>query len=188
LGRSILDKMLESENIILRPFEEKDLEKWTSWFNDKNTTLYMNKRVFPNTLAQQEAHLKNSKVDKNNLQFAIVLKNKEESLVGSIGIHKIDWVHRTGDISILIGEDIGLGKGIGKQAIKILVEHAFVKMNLRKVTAGMWSNNIGSKKAFEANGFILEGTRRNQYDANNQLHDCLDYGILKEEWEKDKDV
>ena len=96
--------MLESEKIILRPFEEKDLEKWTSWFNDKDTTLYMNKRVFPNTLAQQKAHLKNSKVDKNNVQFAIVLKNEERSLIGSIGIHKIDWVHRTGDISILIGE------------------------------------------------------------------------------------
>ena len=51
--------MLESEKIILRPFEEKDLEKWTSWFNDKDTTLFMNKRVFPNTVAQQEQHLKN---------------------------------------------------------------------------------------------------------------------------------
>jgi RimJ/RimL family protein N-acetyltransferase len=176
--------MLESENIILRPFEEKDLEKWTSWFNDKDTTLYMNKRVFPNTLAQQEAHLKNSKVDKNNLQLAITLKNEERSLIGSIGIHKIDWVHRTGDISILIGEKIGLGKGIGKEAIKILVNHAFLKMNMRKITAGMWSENIGSKKAFEANGFILEGTRREQYEANNQLYDNFEYGLLKSDWKE----
>ena len=132
MGRSILDKMLENEIILLRAFEEKDLEKWTSWFNDRETTLFMNKRVFPNTLAQQKKHLDNSKVDKNNLQFAIVLKDEEKSLIGSIGIHKIDWVHRTGDISILIGEKIGLGKGIGKEAIKILVNHAFLKMNLRK--------------------------------------------------------
>ena len=138
--------MLENEIILLRAFEEKDLEKWTSWFNDRETTLFMNKRVFPNTLVQQKKHLDNSKVDKNNLQFAIVLKDEEKSLIGSIGIHKIDWVHRTGDISILIGEKIGLGKGIGKEAIKILVNHAFLKMNLKKITAGMWSENIGSKK------------------------------------------
>ena len=94
--------MLENEIILLRAFEEKDLEKWTSWFNDRETTLFMNKRVFPNTLAQQKKHLDNSKVDKNNLQFAIVLKDEEKSLIGSIGIHKIDWVHRTGDISILL--------------------------------------------------------------------------------------
>lgn len=184
MGRLILNKMLESEKIILRPFEKRDLEKWTSWFNDKDTTLYMNKRVFPNTIAQQEQHLKNSKIDKNNLQFAIVLKDEEESLIGSIGIHKIDWVHRTGDISILIGEKIGLGKGVGKEAIRILVNHAFLKMNLRKITAGMWSENIGSKKAFEANGFKLEGTRREQYEANNQLYNSFDYGLLRSDWKE----
>ena len=180
--------MLENEIILLRAFEEKDLEKWTSWFNDRETTLFMNKRVFPNTLVQQKKHLDNSKVDKNNLQFAIVLKDEEKSLIGSIGIHKIDWVHITGDISILIGEKIGLGKGIGKEAIKILVNHAFLKMNLRKITAGMWSENIGSKKAFEANGFSLEGTRRKQFEANGKFYDSFEYGLLREEWEERQNV
>ena len=52
----------------------------------------------------------------------------------------------------------------------------------------MWSENVGSKKAFEANGFILEGTRREQFEANNQLYDCFDYGLLKSHWEEIKDV
>ncbi len=180
--------MLENETILLRSFQDKDIEMWTSWFNDNETTRFMNKAVFPNTESQQRKHLENSKVDKNNIQFAIVLKDESQSLIGTIGIHKIDWVHRTADISILIGERIGLGKGIGKQAISLVVDHAFLKMNMRKLTAGMWSENIGSKKAFEANGFIKEGTRAEQYESDGKLYDSFEYGLLKSQWSQLKDV
>ena len=177
--------MLEDKIILLRPFEEGDLTRWVSWFNDKSITLYMNKGIFPHTLAQQKNHLKSIKIDKQNLQLAIVLKTKQPILIGSIGLHNIDWVHRTADISILIGEQEGRGKGIGKKAINILVNHAFKKMNLRKLTAGMWSKNIASKKSFEANGFILEGTRREQYFSDGEYLDSLEYGLLKNNWLKD---
>ena len=73
------------------------------WFNDRETTLFMNKG-YSKYFGATKKHLDNSKVDKANLQFAIVLKDEKKSLIGSIGIHKIDWVHRTGDISILIGK------------------------------------------------------------------------------------
>ena len=179
--------MLESKDILLRPFIEDDLEKWTSWFNDKNTTMFMNKAVFPNTIAQQKEHLENSKIDKNNIQLAVVLK-EDNQLIGSIGLHKIDWTHKTGDISIIIGEKIGLGRGAGKEAINLLVHHAFLKVNLRKITAGMWSENIGSKKAFESNGFLLEGIRKEQYEANGKVYDCLEYGLLKRDWEIKQNV
>ena len=147
----------------------------------------MNKGIFPHTLAQQNNHLKSIKIDKQNLQLAIVLKTKQPILIGSIGLHNIDWVHRTGDISILIGEQEGRGKGIGKKAINILVNHAFKKMNLRKLTAGMWSKNIASKKSFEANVFILEGTRREQYFSDGEYLDSFEYGLLKSEWLKNND-
>tara|TARA_B000000460_G_scaffold162254_1_gene115016 strand:- start:235 stop:678 length:444 start_codon:yes stop_codon:yes gene_type:complete len=145
----------------------------------------MNKGIFPHTLAQQKNHLKSIKIDKQNLQLAIVLKIKQPILIGSIGLHNIDWTHRTGDISILIGEQEGRGKGIGRKAINILVNHAFKKMNLRKLTAGMWAKNIASKKSFEANGFILEGTRREQYFSDGEYLDSFEYGLLKNDWLKD---
>ena len=59
-------------------------------------------------------------------------------------------------------------------------------MNLRKITAGMWSENIGMK-AFEANGFSLEGTRK-QYEANGKFYDSFEYGLLKDEWEERQNV
>jgi RimJ/RimL family protein N-acetyltransferase len=145
----------------------------------------MNKGVFPNTLAQQKDHLRKLKIDKNNIQLAIDLKgSKEPIFIGLIGLHNIDWVHRTGAISILIGEDEGRGKGIGKKAIQLLVHHAFRKMNLRKINAGMWSKNIASKKAFEANGFQLEGVKKQEYFCDNEYLDSLEYGLLKKEWKK----
>jgi [ribosomal protein S5]-alanine N-acetyltransferase len=177
--------MLEDNLIVLREFQEHDLVKWTSWFNDEGITRYMNKGVFPNTLAQQKEHLRKLIAENNNIQLAIDLKDDEELiLIGLIGLHNIDWIHRTAAISILIGEDEGRGKGMGTKAIKLLVNHAFRKMNLRKINAGMWSKNIASKKAFEANGFNLEGVKKEEYFCENNYLDSLDYGLLKKEWKK----
>lgn len=174
--------MLEDDLILLRPFEEEDLKKWTSWFNDRNVTNQMNKGVFPNTLAQQRNRLNALKADKHNIQFAIVLKGKPPALVGSIGIHGIDWVHRTATISVLIGEEEGRGKGIGKKSISCVVNHAFNKMNLRKITGGMWSVNVACEEAFIANGFVLEGVRKEQYHSDDGYIDALEYGLLKRSW------
>lgn len=174
---------LEGENICLRTLLRSDIPIWFDWFNDPSVTEHMNKGIFPNTELYQEEYFENISKSKYDLQLAIVLKNNG-LLIGIVGIHKIDWVHRRGDVSIVIGDKKYWGKGIAKEAVSLIVKHAFTKMNLHKLTAGMSSLNLASRKCFEDNGFILEGTRRKHIFYKGSYVDELIVGILREEWVK----
>lgn len=176
-------RFLEGRTIYLRALSREDIPVWFDWFNDPFVTEYMNKGIFPNTELAQEEYFNYLSKSKNDVQLAIVLK-ENDSLVGIVGIHKIDWIHRHGDVSIVIGNKKLWGKGIATEVVALMVKHAFTKMNLRRLTAGMPSTNECSRKSFENNGFVLEGTRRKHFFYNGAYDDVYMYAFLREEWER----
>ena len=64
-------------------------------------------------------------------------------------------------MSLFIGEKAIWGKGYATEAIALASEYAFNGLNLHKLSAGFYAANIGSIKAFQKNGFIQEGLRKN---------------------------
>ncbi len=177
-----MNKFLEGKKIYLRPFCRIDIPAWHDWFNDPVVTDYMNKGIFPNTEPLQEEYLGFLTGSKKDLQLAIILKEKE-LLVGTAGIHKIDWIHRHGDLSVVIGDKRYWNEGIATQALALIIRHAFTKMNLRRLTAGVLSLNKNSRTCFEENGFMLEGTKRKHFFYKDSYVDVFIFGLLKEEWE-----
>lgn len=176
-----MNYFLDSEKIYLRSFKKSDINIWYDWFNDSVVTEHVNKGIFPNTESSQEEYFNTISKSKNDVQLAIILK-ENDLLVGIIGIHKIDWIHRRGDISVFIGDKSQWGKGLATEAISLVIKHAFTKLNLRKLTAGMWSSNAGCKRCFEKNGFALEGTLKKQFFYKGSYVDEYRMGLFREDW------
>lgn len=175
-------RLRESGRIFLRALSRADVPAWHAWFNSAEVTEHLNKGVFPVTAEAQVAYLESLSNSRSDVQLGIATKDTGE-LIGIIGIHKIDWLHRRGDISIVIGSKAHWGKGLAAEAIGLMVEHAFEKLNLHKVTAGMWSSNMGSMRSFEKNGFALEGTLRENFFYKTGYVDELRLGLLRWDWE-----
>jgi RimJ/RimL family protein N-acetyltransferase len=167
--------------VILRTHTETDLDSWYAWFNDPGLTEGMYKGLFPNTLEKQKRLLLSMYENEVNLQLAI---EHEESgrLIGTIGLHAIDFFHATADISILIGEREFLRHGFGKEALSLIVAHAFQKLCLEKLTSGMYAENIASRKLFESSLFTREATLRAQVKWKGRRIDLYKYGLLAAEW------
>jgi RimJ/RimL family protein N-acetyltransferase len=176
------DVFLTGGRVLLRSLVPGDLSAWYAWFNDGEVTGAMNKGIFPNTFEAQRDYLRHLMESNTDLQLAITPKD-ESRLVGVIGIHKIDWLHRRGDISIVVGDRQSWGKGYGTEAIELMVRHGFERMNFYKITAGMWSSNEGSRRSFEKAGFVLEGTLRENYFRGGGYQDEYRYGLLRRDWE-----
>ncbi len=170
----------------LRALTVDDAPVCARWFNDEALTGHMNKGAFPNTLPQQVEHLEKMQRSRGDVQLGIVLADTGR-LVGTIGIHKIDWNHRHGDISIVIGDTSLQGRGVATEAIGLMTGHAFEKLNLHKVTAGMWATNAGSRRAFEKNGFALEGTLRESFWQGDRFVDEIRLGLLRAHWQQSRD-
>jgi len=176
-----MSSFLEGKKIYLRPLLRSDIHKWFKWFNDLFVTEHMNKGSFPNTKGQQEEYLRSLAKSRNDLQLAIVTK-VGRTLIGIVGIHKIDWIHRRAEISIVIGDKKYWGKGLAKEAVALMVRHAFTKMNLHRLSAGMFVLNTGSRKCFVENGFQLEGAKRKSFFYQGKYMDEYMLGLLREEW------
>ncbi len=174
---------IRGEAVYLRPHIEEDIDPWFRWFNDAEVTDGMNKGFFPNTSKKQQDFFESMYESEKNLQLAIVV-NETEKLVGTIGLHDINFLHNTADISVLMGDKDFWGMGYGKQAVQLIIAHAFEKLCLHKLTSGMYESNEGSKKLFESLGFIREAVFRQQVAYKSGRIDVYKYGLLFSEWEE----
>lgn len=80
-------------------------------------------------------------------------------LVGSIGVH-VDARDRHGALSIGIGDEDLRRQGLGSEAARALVAHAFGALGLRKVWFHHHGDNAGVRRAAERLGFVEVGRQR----------------------------
>ena len=176
--------MIEGKRIVLRAFLSSDVPVWAGWFNDPAVTEHMNKGAFPVTESRQLEFLTRLSNSHSDVQLGIVAR-KDDQLIGSIGIHHIDWIHQHGSISLLLGNRDYWGKQFGAEAIGLMVSHAFLKMNLHRLNAGMWASNLAARSCFEKNGFRFEGTRLESYYHRTGYVDEWIFGLVRKDWDPD---
>ena len=111
--------------------------------------------------------------------MGILLNLKKEKIhVGNIKLGPIDFNHKTAEISYFIGDKKYHNKGIASLAIKKILLIAKKQFKLKKITAGVYSKNISSKKVLLKNKFKLEGNLINQYKFKNIRINKLIYGKI----------
>jgi ribosomal-protein-alanine N-acetyltransferase len=170
--------------IYLRPPEERDLEgNWYSWLNDPEVTRYQNKGIFPNTPEKQKAYFQSMMVSRNDVILAIVERESDEH-IGSAGLHAIDWVHRSAELGIVIGEKRFWGRGYGKIAWNMITWYGFEVLNLHRIQAIIMKGNISSLKAAEASGYIREGEMRDRFFKNGRYHAAILLAVLSGEYNR----
>lgn len=75
-------------------------------------------------------------------------------------------------------------KGIGTEAAKEMLKHAFYNLNLHKVYLTVLTNNQRAIKLYDRCGFKIEGTLREEVYKNGKFEDMLVMSILKKEFLK----
>ncbi len=78
----------------------------------------------------------------------------------------------------MIGEKGCWGKGYGTEVIELILDFAFNKLNLYKVTAGVVADNLGSIKAFQKAGFEIEGRMKSQDFSDGVFRDAVYMGLV----------
>jgi RimJ/RimL family protein N-acetyltransferase len=161
----------------LRPLLESDIPTWHQWFNNPIITQHMEQGYYPNTLHKQQVFLSSLSQDNGSIQLAIIDK-ESDTLIGTVGLHQINTFNRNADISIVIGDPTFSGKGIGKEAVNLMIEHAFKTLNLHKVTAGMAATNSSSYNLFKSLGFQEEARQKEQLFLNGRYTDLIKLGKI----------
>jgi [ribosomal protein S5]-alanine N-acetyltransferase len=76
------------------------------------------------------------------------------------------------------------GKGYSTEAVKLLLDYSYLTTVVTRIQAHTDVRNIASQRVLEKNGFLKEGTNRQCYFANGELHDMFIFSILRKEWKE----
>ena len=71
------------------------------------------------------------------------------------------------------------GQGVMTEAVRMMCEDAFARLDILRITAQVYSPNIASQRVLEKNGFIREGVMKNAIIKNGNIYDMYLYGKLK---------
>ena len=182
---------LQDEFVALRLLEADDAEQCTQWMNDSAVTKWMVMNTFPHAEVDCKKELESLQGALPGplqplkfptvLPFAILLPTMGMH-IGNVGLFSINWVARSAEIRVLIGNNRCLRKGYATVAYTLLITYAFQTLGLHRISAGYTFGNIASKRLHVKLGFSVEGKRREAIFRNGKWIHAIEVGLLASEW------
>ena len=164
---------IKTERLFLVPVSEKHCtEEYCGWLNDPEVNEYLSTGSFPYTLEELSAFIKNYSSAKNVLFLAIHLQENGKH-IGNIKIEPIDFIHRTAEYGILIGDKASWQKGYSKEASVAVFKHCFNILNIRKITLGVIEDNKNAVLLYNKLGFDTEGIYKKHLYCNGKYRNVL---------------
>lgn len=176
-----------SYNFFLVPFTAEHMSpRYVEWFHDLEVTKYNSHGLFPYTRQQQQDFKRDIEKATDKIMWAIEIEiptsygtspyyNKH---IGNCVLQKIDYINRSAEFAIVIGDKSYWGYGLCTKVLDLLLQHAFMKLGLNRVWSGTADTNIAMKKAMLTNNMSQEGCFKEGVFLNGKFTDVCSYGIL----------
>ena len=116
-----------------------------------------------------------------NVRCAICLTQTKE-IVGTIYLLNIDQVTRSCEFGIMIGELSHRGKGIGMRATSMIIDHAFLDLNLNRIQLRVKPSNASAVALYKKCGFQQEGILREAIYKDGYYEDLIMMSLLKKDY------
>lgn len=163
--------------IKLRPWKISDLANLVKYGNNSRVAANMTDG-FPHPYTEQAgvAFIERVSID-TPLKVLAITYNDEA--IGSVGIFPLqDIFRKNAELGYWIAEPFW-NKGVATKAIGLMVNYGFDNFDLTRIFARPFGTNIGSQRALEKAGFILEARFENTFFKNGEFKDELVYAVRK---------
>lgn len=173
---------LKSQRIGLRPLQPEDARSpYVDWLNDPDVCDGNDHHRLPYGIDRARDYIAAAGASRADLILAIEMLDSGAH-IGNIALQNINFIHRSAEFSILIGNREFWGTGCGIEAGTLLVRHGFQELNLQRIGCGTPSYNEGMIKLALALGMKEEGRRRSAFFKHGEYHDLIEFGVLASEF------
>jgi RimJ/RimL family protein N-acetyltransferase len=172
---------LRGKRINLRPLSKGDVPDLLRWINDPDVRRYVT-HCFP-MMEQEEVAWVEKLHERKPHDFALgITLAKDSTLIGTIGLHRVNWVDRTAVTGTIIGERVHRNKGYGTEAKMLLLDYAFNRLNLRKVCSNVFACNPRSVAYSKRCGYRVEGALKRQFFVDGKYVDQIMLAVFRKDW------
>ena len=141
---------LIGKNIRLRPLQKSDLSKMVLWNVDQELQNFVD-CTLPDNLFHLERWYFENVPDRHYQVFAIETING--CVIGDMELDHICWSKRETELRIRIGEKEYWGKGLGTEAVSLVLNYVFQVKNFFRVYLRVYDFNQRAINCYLKNGF-----------------------------------
>ena len=166
----------------LRELDKKDMLTINKWRNDKELIDRLGAPFRYINQAVDDKWYDNYMNNRNGCVRCAIVADDSDDIIGLVSLMKIDHLNQSAEFHIMIGDIEKRGKGAGTFAIKEMLSHAFMNLNLQRVELTVNEDNEAAIHLYEKVGFSREGLKRMAHYKNGRFLNMVMYSILKEEF------
>jgi RimJ/RimL family protein N-acetyltransferase len=174
-----LNRFMESQRLYLTPISIDDVFTFINFMNDEDVRILARSRR--DEMNEVNAKEMVERLQKDEEGFIICRKDDNQKIGYTLLMDK-DIYNREASLAIVIGKKENRGKGFGEETIKMILEHAFIDLNLESVYLGVYDYNKKAINLYERVGFKHVGRRRHAKILGNKMHDEVIMDMLSEEY------
>lgn len=175
--------MLCGESIYLRLVEEGDLPSLMAWRNRPDVWGHFYNK-FPLSLWGQRKWFEQIQQSYEK-KFFIICLCEDDRPIGTIALNNLDFANQSLEVgNVLVGDSDSQGKGLGKEALTILLDFCFSELNMNRVFLHVFRENASAVCVYEKCGFSIEGILRESHFSGGEFKDTLVMSLLRKEYKK----
>lgn len=165
----------------LRELQRDDIKTINKWRNDPELISCLGA---PFRFINEEVDFRwyENYMQSRNKSIRCAIVDDKDLIVGLISLLNIDYINRSCELHIMIGESENRGKGIGTFAVKSMIDHAFDNLNLRRIELEVFEDNIPAMRLYKKCGFVREGIRREAVYKKGQYLSMIIMSILRSDY------
>ena len=175
---------LVGNGVELRRHDRANYSLYARWYSDEEIwrlTSWAAEPMQPQAVERLFEEREKSSVEDS---FAIHREGEEEPL-GVIGLMNISEANASADLSVIIGDEGERAKGLGTEAIRVILRYAFEDLGLERVNLSVFEFNEPAISSYEKIGFKKEGRISRAVRRDGAFRDAITMRILASEWRED---
>lgn len=137
-------------SISLVAMTEADQTKFCVWLQSEELRSLIDDPRVPGLEDQMKWF---SRVQKPDRKFFSLVTAQEKTLIGNCGFVDINSAPQEATLRITIGNPDYRGKGLGSEAVSLLVQYGFESMSLKRIFLKVLATNARAIRTYEKVGF-----------------------------------
>lgn len=183
------EAMYKGKRVTLRAVELEDIPDILRHFNDIEVRRFLH-MITPVSAEEEEKWIQSLTQQRRACTayvFAMELQ-KPKKFLGICGLLGVDSIHRSAELGIALQNKRYWGKGLGTEAIRLLLDFGFNIINLHRIYLTVFEDNLRAQRVYEKVGFTKTGRQRDAIRRFGRYFDLLSMDLLADEYRKSKSI
>jgi RimJ/RimL family protein N-acetyltransferase len=176
---------IQGELVALGPMRRDLIPLYHAWINNLETTQYLDVGGMVLTLDEEMAWFERLVKDQSSRALTIYHLPSYRP-IGIVNLLHIDHRHHRAAMGIMIGEPAERGKGLGTEAVELILDYGFNALDLHSIWLVTYEFNHAGRAAYRKAGFQEAGRRRECRYHAGRYWDEIHMDILASEFTKSR--